>query len=372
MALSGCIGRGHAQPGPSAGGLRTRRAPIWWRPVRTWTRRDEPADQGAGPRVRLAGRTSHGFYVPAGVDADRRRAADGGGRSVPVCRQRQSVTGWAALRWRGAELVGRSHDGRRRTRPGAPRRHARRHPEPAGRIHVTSEVIAPATEGGRRAAAVTSPGALSPTRCVTQRRCRDAVPCLRHGGVPTDLVSISGGEAGPYAGLLERAGPASSSAATPSRWSTRTAGRPEEVEMNLVGRWTPGCPQPTQPPVFDLAAGTSRTPDLLDVEAGVVGEYDGRSAPARLPTGRRPSPRGRPSAGSVSSTSRCVAEDRSDTDLMVGGCAPNRARRRRGRRQRRLDDSSHRRGGCRPTPSSCAAPSRQRSATGSCGYRATA
>ena len=51
---------------------------------------------------------------------------------------------------------------------------------------------------------------------------------------------------------------------------------PMEVVMRLIWTCTAGLPRPlTNRPVFDLYGRHIGTPDLLDVEAGVYGEYDG-------------------------------------------------------------------------------------------------
>jgi len=51
---------------------------------------------------------------------------------------------------------------------------------------------------------------------------------------------------------------------------------PMEVVMRLIWTRTAGLPRPlTNRPVFDLQGRHIGTPDLLDVEAGLFGEYDG-------------------------------------------------------------------------------------------------
>lgn len=55
-----------------------------------------------------------------------------------------------------------------------------------------------------------------------------------------------------------------------------------EVYLNLVWRLDAGLPEPlVNPPVFDLDGRLLGYPDLLDVEAGVVGEYDGAAHRSR-------------------------------------------------------------------------------------------
>jgi hypothetical protein len=51
---------------------------------------------------------------------------------------------------------------------------------------------------------------------------------------------------------------------------------PQEVTMRLIWQRDAGLPRPLMnTPVFDLSGRHIGTPDLLDVEAGVVGEYNG-------------------------------------------------------------------------------------------------
>ena len=57
---------------------------------------------------------------------------------------------------------------------------------------------------------------------------------------------------------------------------------PWETRMRLVWMLDAGFPRPLcNPPIFDRFGQHIGTPDLLDPEAGVVGEYDGRPAPRR-------------------------------------------------------------------------------------------
>jgi len=58
-------------------------------------------------------------------------------------------------------------------------------------------------------------------------------------------------------------------------WADENAWSPQEVSMRLTWRSHAGCELLTNRPIFDLRGAHLLTPDLLDAEAGVVGEYDG-------------------------------------------------------------------------------------------------
>lgn len=58
-------------------------------------------------------------------------------------------------------------------------------------------------------------------------------------------------------------------------WADENAWSPQEVSMRLTWRGHVGCELLTNRPIFDLRGSHLLTPDLLDPEAGVVGEYDG-------------------------------------------------------------------------------------------------
>ena len=63
---------------------------------------------------------------------------------------------------------------------------------------------------------------------------------------------------------------------------------PVEVEMVVVWRVDAELPGPLcDRPVLDLSGPHIGTPDLLDVEAGVVGQYNGELHLARRPAGER-------------------------------------------------------------------------------------
>lgn len=214
-------------------------------------------------------RTSQGFYVPAHVDGDdvRQRIVEAAVVVPAGC----AVTGWAALRWMGGRWFSGS-DGDGRPRPVS---------IASGTHDLRRQVgIAPSGEG------------LGPRHVVLHRGIPVTVPTysvsfeMRYAGDQlraatvlsmacySDLVSIeeqtrflSPGQNG-WTGvpLARRA----VGLADENLWS------PPEQAMFLL--WQDGGRHPvpaTNAPLFDLVGRHLVTPDLVDVDAGVVGEYNG-------------------------------------------------------------------------------------------------
>lgn len=222
--------------------------------------------QAAGPCWR---RTSHGFYVPAHVDGD-----DVDQRIVEasvVVPPKGAITGWAALRWYG----GRWFDG---TDASGERL-------PVDVLVSTFDIrsqpgIKPCGEG-------TSPGDIAVVDGVSVTSpVWSTVFAMRRAGTPgraalvmemaayNDLASVAevtsliGAQSGWTGVPNARKGIA---LAGENAWS------PAEVFMKLVWELDCGFPRPLQNvPVFDLHGRHIGTPDLLDPDAGVIGEYDGR------------------------------------------------------------------------------------------------
>ena len=219
-------------------------------------------NQAAGPRWRT---TSRGFHVPAHVDpgpAEQRIC-----EAVPLLPAGGSVTGWANLRlahagfmdgWRARELVPVAlivgpHAGRRR-RPGVDFREDRldvvvvRHGIPCA--PVRRGLFDEMRSADLREAVVAMDMAAA-AEVVSVRMLREYV-AERVGWAGVPLVRAA----------LELADEASRS--------------PQETRLRLVWVLDAGLPPPlVNPPVFDLDGRLLGYPDLLDVEAGVVVEYDG-------------------------------------------------------------------------------------------------
>lgn len=224
-------------------------------------------DQARGPRWR---RTSHGFYVPSRVSNGRveQRIVE----ASVVVPPELGVTGWAGLSWLG----GRWFDGT--TSSGEPRpvtiaigTHDIR-PQPAHGIAVTGE--------GLWRSMVVDVDGVPITQAVWSvsfemryaRDWRQAVVVLDMAAY-NDLVSLD--EQAEF--LSHQNGwtgvPKARKAigyAQENSWS------PAEVLMRLVWEVDAELPRPLcNQPIFDLHGRHLGTPDLLDLETGVMGEYDG-------------------------------------------------------------------------------------------------
>jgi len=221
--------------------------------------------EAAGPGWR---RTSRGLYVPASVpaeDVDQRIY-----EASMLLPEKGGVTGWAALHWAGARYFG-GIDSRGDLRP-VPLAVTYSDIRSRPGILVTSERLAPRDR--------TTIDGLPVTTLV-----RSVGFEMRYAATPwqavvvfdmaayDDLVSIE--EMWAYVATLNgwtgvpqcRAALA---LATENSWS------PMETFMRLLWVLLCGFPIPLcNQPVFDRDGQHVGTPDIIDVEAGVVGEYEG-------------------------------------------------------------------------------------------------
>ncbi|MFC5727640.1 MULTISPECIES: hypothetical protein [Nocardioides] len=222
--------------------------------------------QARGPRWRRVG---PGWYVPAGADA-----AVPEQRTVEVMAgmSGSAATGWAALRWVGGRWFnGLASDGR-------------------------TWLDVPVALGDERAVRPRQGAVLSedwlfkddvtridglrvtiPERSVTYeaRRARDLIRAVQVIDMAAcdDLVDL--GSLGAYAERL-RGRPGMKQLRHAVGLADENVWSPQETAMRII--WTlEGVPRPLlcNRPVFDLTGRHLFTPDLLDVEAGVAGEYDG-------------------------------------------------------------------------------------------------
>lgn len=224
--------------------------------------------QARGPGWRS---TSYGFYVPAEVDSDLplQRVAEQSVR-LPAG---GALTGWAAGQVLGATyLDGLAADGV--TRLPVPLAIG-----PRGNIRGDAEVlllrdVLPAEEVIR----------VHGLPCVIPERAAfDAMrtaASLTEAVVEMDMFALGGvtslkrtwayvASVGPRRRGTQRVR-AALALATEHSWS------PNESRMRMVWRLEAGLPQPLlNRPVFDRRGRLLAYPDLLDVEAGLVGEYDG-------------------------------------------------------------------------------------------------
>jgi hypothetical protein len=223
--------------------------------------------QARGPRWR---RTSPGLYVPATTDAElvEQRILEQASR-LP---EGGVVGGWAALRLAGGGFFdGLARDGRTPLDVPLivpPGRSLRRLP---GCQVVREKVV--------RAEIVTLQGmpCAHPVRAAYDeaRRATD----LRAAVVVLDMVLVARlatleNLTTYFTGRRKMSG--CSQAREALRWCDARSLSPEESDLRLVWEIDAGLPRPRcNWPVSDLAGTSLGMPDLLSVELGVVGEYDG-------------------------------------------------------------------------------------------------
>lgn len=211
-------------------------------------------------------RVSHGFYVPAWVvDDPEQRVLEAAARLPSY----GGVTGWGALRWQGATWFdGEDRVGQRPLTIVTTGADVRRQPG----LDVSEERLAPAeiveVDGLRVTTAVRSV-------CFEMRHARtlwEAVEALDMAAY-ADLVDLA--EVATYVDTRSGSrgvGQARAALALgdENSWS------PPETWLRLVWELHAGRNRPlTNRPVFDRRGTHVGTPDLIDPEAGVIGEYDG-------------------------------------------------------------------------------------------------
>ncbi|MBM7518963.1 hypothetical protein [Nocardioides nitrophenolicus] len=225
--------------------------------------------QARGPGRR---RVAPGWSVPSGVDGgalDQRIVEALAGLPADA-----AVTGWAALGWRGGRWFGGlAADGR--TRLDVPVALTTRGPRPRVGVELTEDWLfeadvdvvdgLPVTRTERAVAfeSCRASGVAAAVR-VVDMACADDL---------TDLARLRRYAAG----LVSRPGVRTLRAALDL--ADENAWSPQEVGMRLSWqRRRPTAVLRTNCPLFDPASPTGRhlvTPDLVDLRAGVVGEYDG-------------------------------------------------------------------------------------------------
>ena len=236
-----------------------------------WPVRCDPSGSLGPTRRQARGRAwvrvSHGLYVPAHVDRDRveQRIVEAAARLPSY----GGVTGWAALRWAG----GRWFDGF--TASGC-------------RREIT--MVTSCADVRSQPGLTISAEHLRPEEVVAQDGLRITVHVrsvlfeMRHA--PTDRLAVVAADMAAAADLTSLA-ELRRHAATLGTWTGIPRARraldladenswsPAETLMRLVWMLDAGLPRPMcNVAIFDLRGGHLATVDLLDVEAGVVGEYD--------------------------------------------------------------------------------------------------
>jgi hypothetical protein len=221
--------------------------------------------QAAGPRWR---QTSSGLHVPVDSPAHVDQRIFEQGHRI---RSYGALTGWASLRWQLASFFdGHDH-------------------------HSDSELPVPLVTGGRdlrrdRRVAITK-SQLAPYERVLVEGIWVTVPARalfdevrRHGHERQAVVDIEMAIAARLLTIAEfRTYLEQRNAWTgvgPAREAAAVAGlgcrSPQEVRMALAWMWDADLPRPLcNVPVFDLRERLIAIVDLLDVEAGCVGEYQG-------------------------------------------------------------------------------------------------
>jgi hypothetical protein len=222
--------------------------------------------QARGPRWR---RTSHGLYVRADVDGTEpeQRIVEAAAALPEV----GGVTGWAGLRWAGGSwFEGRTGDGAdQRPVPLAVGFHDIR---PQTGIEVTQEHLDHQEMTALDGLPMTTVQRSLGYEMRYAGNLRNAVVAFCMAAY-SDLVSIDDMNAffdrhRGWDGI--RSARAAMALAEENCWS------PQEARMLLVWLLDADLPAPLcNRPVFDRSGRHIGTPDLLDVEAGLVGEYDG-------------------------------------------------------------------------------------------------
>lgn len=233
-------------------------------------RRGPTPDQARGRGWRSPFR---GWHVPAAVElSPEQRIVEA---AVLLGARGGAVTGWAALRWCG----GRWFDG-----------------STAGDPHGLPVDLAVATDVRRRPGIVVCEEGLLPTEMVwidgipvtipvrsvayALRYARDVRAAVRLLDMAAYDDQVSLDEVSAYVGTRPREGLSAWTGVPQAREAVllgdENAWSPQEVTMQLWWMIDAGLPRPLlNRPVFDRRGRHIGTPDLLDVEAGVIGEYEG-------------------------------------------------------------------------------------------------
>ena len=213
--------------------------------------------------------TSRGFHVPASVDgtAPQQRILEAAAPMPPAA----GITGWASLNWQGAAWFdGRDRSGLRELnvtiascQDDIRAQHG---------FVVCQERLNPAEVIEVDGLRVTHPAR---SVCFEMRYAgdlRQAVVVLDMSAY-SDLVSIA--EVTEYA-LAHPGWTGIPQARDALALADENSWSPWETEMRLVWVVDAGLPRPLcNRPVFDLGGRLLGTPDILDPEAGVAGEYEG-------------------------------------------------------------------------------------------------
>jgi hypothetical protein len=213
--------------------------------------------------------TSHGWYVPTEVDSSRveQRILEQAMR-VRTC---GAITAWAALRWRGAAYFdGTTADRRELVVPLLRRAGGRRMRDEASL--VSRRQLPPYDREFVQGLWCTTPERAVFDEVHRLRSLRPAVTALCMA-LAAGVVTVPRLRAYARQRVAWESIPLFREVLDYGNECFRS---PPEVRMHLVWRLDAELPEPlVNPPVFDLAGRFIGIPDLLDVEAGVAGEYAG-------------------------------------------------------------------------------------------------
>ena len=232
--------------------------------------------RAAGPGWR---RTSHGFYVPSHVSNDKveQRIVE----ASVVVPEGLGITGWAGLRWLGGRWFdGTTSAGDRRPVTIAIGTHDIK-PQPAYGIAVTGEGLWRRMVIDVDRLSITRPEWSVSFEMRYADDWRQAVVVLSMAAY-NDLVSVE-----EQAEFLSHqngwTGVPQARKALP--FADENCWSPVEVLMKLVWQIDAELPRPLcNHPVFDLRGRHLGTPDVIDPETGLMGEYDG---PGHLVPGQK-------------------------------------------------------------------------------------
>jgi hypothetical protein len=212
-------------------------------------------------------RTGHGLYLPARLHTDslEQRLVEIG-TALPA---ESGITGWAALAWlRTRWADGTGADGRDLPVPIlVPNHRTRSRPG----VLISAEKIRPGEIRAVDGLPITSP---LRSVCFEARHARSLIEAVRWLDIALAADHVSLEELATYQETLTAwtGAPQLRDAiglADENSWS------PMETEMRLQWVLQLGITTAANHPVFDANGSFVGTPDLIDLEAGVAGEYDG-------------------------------------------------------------------------------------------------
>lgn len=220
--------------------------------------------QARGPSWR---RTSHGLYVPAGVEltTDQRIV-----EAAAVLPAYGGVTGWAGLSWLGGRWFGGDRSGEPRPVMLATADRSIR-PQPAFGIATSEERMSPRELTVHRGLQTTS---AMKSLFFEMRYAATEGEAVQHADMAAYDDLLSRAEVCAFVGInpgwtgIDQARVAAGDMAE-NAWS------PTEVTMRRTWEHVADLPRPLcNRPVFDLNGRHLGTPDLIDPAAGVLGEYN--------------------------------------------------------------------------------------------------